>query len=183
MTRSSGYGWSASAIRFSDTSGPYESAVSIRLTPSSYARLRTRIASSWSAGGPQMPCPVMRMAPKPMRRTSRSPSWNVPDACAVVVMSQSQPYPDPSDGKHRRRDDEVHVVLDRRLDADEHDAEGEDPARCRRNQALADQADRENQQPEDPRQAADVEVEVPVRLLDRMQRVRQRAVVDCRPGR
>ena len=46
IRRSSGYGWSASAISSSLTSGPYESAVSIRLTPSSTARRRTAIASS-----------------------------------------------------------------------------------------------------------------------------------------
>src|SRR5215213_469292 len=73
ITRPSGYGWSASAIRFSLTSGPYESAVSIRFTPSSTTRRSSALAASGSSGGPQMPSPVMRMAPKPSRRTSRSP--------------------------------------------------------------------------------------------------------------
>ena len=69
ITRPSGYGCSASAIRFSLTSGPYESAVSIRLTPSSITRRSSARAASGSSGGPQMPSPVMRIAPKPRRRT------------------------------------------------------------------------------------------------------------------
>ena len=50
-----GYGCSASRISSSDTYGPYESAVSMKLTPSSTARRSTRMHSSWSAGGPQTP--------------------------------------------------------------------------------------------------------------------------------
>jgi hypothetical protein len=39
-------------------------------------------------GRPQMPSPVMRMAPKPRRVTSRSPPMlNVPEAAAVVAMA------------------------------------------------------------------------------------------------
>src|SRR6185312_10498819 len=84
MTRSSGYGWSASAISSSLTSGPYASAVSMWLTPSSTARRRTARALSTSAGGPVIPGPVRRIAPKPRRLTSSSPAiGNVPDAAAV----------------------------------------------------------------------------------------------------
>ena len=47
MTKSSGYGYSASVIRCSLTNGPYESAVSMRLTPSSTANARgSRMVSS-----------------------------------------------------------------------------------------------------------------------------------------
>ena len=49
ITRSSGYGCSASRISSSATNGPYESAVSMKSTPSSTARRSTRIASSWSS--------------------------------------------------------------------------------------------------------------------------------------
>src|SRR5688500_5835071 len=67
----------------------------MKSTPSSGRRWRTRMASSWSRGGPQMPSPVMRMAPNPRRVTSRSPPIvNVPAAVAVVVMTTT--YPDPS---------------------------------------------------------------------------------------
>src|SRR5690349_122697 len=41
--------------------------------PSSSARWSTRMASSWSSGGPQMPLPVIRIAPKPRRWTGNSP--------------------------------------------------------------------------------------------------------------
>src|SRR5438270_13881594 len=58
--------------------------------PSSTALRKTAMASSWSSGGPQMPAPVMRMAPKPSRRTGRSPSSMVPAVVSsramVVVM-------------------------------------------------------------------------------------------------
>src|ERR1700722_14298290 len=37
------------------------------------ARRKTRIASSSFAGGPQIPRPVSRIAPKPRRRTFKSP--------------------------------------------------------------------------------------------------------------
>ena len=35
----------------------------MKSTPSSGSRFSTAIASSWSAGAPQMPFPVMRIAP------------------------------------------------------------------------------------------------------------------------
>src|SRR5215204_4298308 len=51
--------------------------------PSSRVRLSTWRASSGSRGSPQMPSPVIRIAPKPMRFTSRSPPIeNVPAAAA-----------------------------------------------------------------------------------------------------
>ena len=54
-------------------SGPYASAVSIKFTPSSTARLRTFSAFCRSVGQPQMPSPVTRIAPKPSRLTVKSP--------------------------------------------------------------------------------------------------------------
>src|SRR5579859_2213709 len=55
----------------------------MKLTPRSMARLRTLIASWRSAGWPQTPWPVMRIAPKPRRLTSRSlPMRNWPDFAA-----------------------------------------------------------------------------------------------------
>src|SRR5215208_4041892 len=71
----------------SERCGPYESAVSIKLTPSSTDRWSTRTASSRSLGGPQIPEPVSRMAPKPMRLTVRpAPSVMVPAAAAGTVI-------------------------------------------------------------------------------------------------
>src|ERR1044071_2438605 len=54
-------------------SGPYASAVSIKFTPSSTTRLRSFSAFCRSAGQPQMPWPVTRIAPKPRRFTVKSP--------------------------------------------------------------------------------------------------------------
>src|SRR5207247_10982094 len=45
----------------------------MKLTPSSTARRRTAIAAAGSLGGPQIPSPVIRMAPKPRRCTVSSP--------------------------------------------------------------------------------------------------------------
>src|SRR6478609_7927741 len=54
------------------------------LTPRSTARRRTARALSTSAGGPVIPGPVRRIAPKPRRLTSSSPAiGKVPDAAAV----------------------------------------------------------------------------------------------------
>src|SRR5215470_6593173 len=53
-------------MMFSLTSGPYASAVSMRLTPSSTARRSTARAAARSLGSPQMPSPVIRIAPKPI---------------------------------------------------------------------------------------------------------------------
>ena len=51
----------------------------MRSTPSSTARRSTRTHSARSAGSPQMPLPVMRMAPKPRRCTLSSPRLKVPE--------------------------------------------------------------------------------------------------------
>ena len=60
--------------------------MSMKFTPSSAARRRTRTHSSRSAGGPHTPLPTMRIAPKPRRLTVRSPpKVNVPDAWATDV--------------------------------------------------------------------------------------------------
>src|SRR6266536_526125 len=45
----------------------------MNVTPSSTARRSTSSAPPGSAGGPQMPGPVIRIAPNPSRRTGRSP--------------------------------------------------------------------------------------------------------------
>src|SRR6202040_3335310 len=60
--------------------GPYQSAVSMKLTPSSTARRRTANAPLRSFGGPQMPSPVRRMAPKPRRCTEISPPSKISPA-------------------------------------------------------------------------------------------------------
>src|ERR1700722_406121 len=55
----------------------------MKLTPNSTARRRTAIAAARSFGGPQIPSPVRRIAPKPRRLTvSSSPSLMVPAAAA-----------------------------------------------------------------------------------------------------
>ena len=71
------------------TFGPYESAVSMKFTPSSTARRRTAIASSRSAGGPQIPGPVIRIAPKPSRLTVRSPPTSMVPAVAAFDIPAS----------------------------------------------------------------------------------------------
>lgn len=53
MTKPEGHGRSASQINRSAISGPYASAVSVSVTPSSTARRKTRPAPSESAGSPQ----------------------------------------------------------------------------------------------------------------------------------
>src|SRR6267142_3227954 len=45
----------------------------MKLTPSSVARRRTASADAGSLGGPQIPSPVIRMAPNPRRLTVSSP--------------------------------------------------------------------------------------------------------------
>ena len=74
--------------------------MSMKLTPNSTLRRSTRTAESGSLGGPQIPSPVMRMAPKPRRRTFNSPpSAKVPlrpaggpsafPACSFISISRS----------------------------------------------------------------------------------------------
>jgi hypothetical protein len=59
--------------------------VSIRFTPSSTARRKTRIPSSRSLGDPQKPEAMIRIAPKPRRATSSSPpSRKVPETRAFM---------------------------------------------------------------------------------------------------
>ena len=57
--------------------------MSNRFTPSSTTRRSNAFAASRSGGSPQMPGPVTRMAPKPMRLTVRSPIPMVPAAAAL----------------------------------------------------------------------------------------------------
>src|SRR2546428_5475305 len=58
--------------------------------PSSSVRRRTRLHSSRSAGSPQMPAPVRRMAPKPKRFTVKSPPRSiVPASAALMVVVRS----------------------------------------------------------------------------------------------
>src|SRR5262245_25070574 len=45
----------------------------MKLTPNSTARRRTASAPALSLGGPQIPSPVIRIAPKPRRWTESSP--------------------------------------------------------------------------------------------------------------
>src|SRR5215210_5576754 len=57
----------------------------MKLTPSSTARRSTRLAASRSGGGPQIPSPVMRIAPKPSRFTSTSPPRETVPAAAASL--------------------------------------------------------------------------------------------------
>src|SRR5262245_3387006 len=58
----------------------------MKFTPSSTTRRNTALATSRSGGSPQMPGPVIRIAPKPMRCTVRSPPTSmVPEARAGAV--------------------------------------------------------------------------------------------------
>src|ERR1700754_2814439 len=56
----------------------------MKLTPSSTARRRTALASSRLGGSPQMPSPVIRMAPNPRRLTVRSPPMSIVPAAAAT---------------------------------------------------------------------------------------------------
>src|ERR1051326_5233562 len=85
ITNPEGYGCSASAIRSSETCGPYDSAVSMRSTPSSIARRSTRRHSSRSFGGPQTPFPVTRIAPNPSRCTRSSPREKTLSSAPLIM--------------------------------------------------------------------------------------------------
>jgi hypothetical protein len=62
--------------------------VSMKFTSRPTARRSTRIASSGSLGGPQMPGPVIRIAPQPSRTTGVSPPiLNVPLDLAGCIVS------------------------------------------------------------------------------------------------
>jgi hypothetical protein len=77
--------------------------VSMRSIPSSSARRRTRLASSGSSGGPQMPLPVIRMAPKPRRRTSRSPPMVKVSMASTLATGRFSYAAEPVSTRPRRR--------------------------------------------------------------------------------
>src|SRR6266567_8832991 len=56
----------------------------MKLTPSSTTRRSVAMAWSWLGGSPQIPDPVIRMAPKPSRLTVRSPPTSIVPAAAAV---------------------------------------------------------------------------------------------------
>src|ERR1700730_9142281 len=58
----------------------------MKLMPSSNARRSTRLHSSRSAGSPQIPSPVIRMAPNPNRLTGMSPPMSIVPASAAVTV-------------------------------------------------------------------------------------------------
>src|SRR2546423_3408546 len=74
----------------------------MKLMPSSTARLRTAFATSRSAGGPQIPSPVSRMAPNPSRHTSRSPPRTMAPAADASVVVEATACPYPQDGVFNR---------------------------------------------------------------------------------
>ncbi len=55
----------------------------MKLTPSSMERRSTASASSRSSGSPQMPSPVIRIAPNPRRRMLLPASSKVPEEESV----------------------------------------------------------------------------------------------------
>jgi hypothetical protein len=60
----------------------------VRFTPSSTALRKVAIAAALSFGGPQIPDPVMRIAPYPSRLTVRSPPIKkVPADAAEIFCS------------------------------------------------------------------------------------------------
>src|SRR6478672_6349694 len=59
----------------------------MKFTPSSIARLSTDLATSRSGGSPQIPEPVIRIAPKPSRLTVRSPPMPIVPASAADAVS------------------------------------------------------------------------------------------------
>ena len=59
--------------------------MSMKLTPSSTTRRSVSLACARSGGSPQMPLPVTRIAPKPIRRTTRSPPISMVPAAAALA--------------------------------------------------------------------------------------------------
>src|SRR6266487_6926576 len=57
----------------------------MKLTPSSTARRSVALAWSASGGSPQMPSPVTRIAPNPIRATTRSPPISMVPAAAALT--------------------------------------------------------------------------------------------------
>ena len=58
--------------------------MSMKFTPSSTTRRSVAMAWSWLGGSPQMPRPVIRIAPNPSRFTVRSPPTSMVPAAAAV---------------------------------------------------------------------------------------------------
>ena len=58
--------------------------MSMKLTPSSTTRRSVAMAWSRLGGSPQMPLPVIRIAPNPRRLTVRSPPMSMVPAAAAV---------------------------------------------------------------------------------------------------
>ena len=61
--------------------------MSMKLTPSSTARRSAARAGSRSGGSPQIPGPVTRIAPNPIRLTVRSPPMLTTPAAAALTLS------------------------------------------------------------------------------------------------
>src|SRR5882757_3593995 len=76
--------------------------------PSSIARWSTACTAEGSAGSPHTSLPGNRMAPKPRRRTVRSPSWIVSGPLA----KRSIPYTMPHPCQRRTAFAPTHVVTD-----------------------------------------------------------------------
>src|SRR6202521_2417997 len=96
----------------------------MKLMPSSSARRSTRLDSSRSAGSPQIPSPVMRIAPKPNRLTGRSPPMSmVPASAALMVVvrsamtSSSNSRPPVSEGRRGRLPAVIYSRLNSGYDA------------------------------------------------------------------
>src|SRR5579862_3889214 len=60
----------------------------MKLTPTSTARRRTRRTSSGSRGWPQIPFPVIRMAPKPSLWIGRSPPMAQEPLTAALIVAE-----------------------------------------------------------------------------------------------
>src|SRR5262245_3122408 len=93
----------------------------MKVTPRSTARRSTAVASSRSAGGPQIPGPVTRIAPKPSRLTVRSPPTSIVPACAALLMGRGSfrrfPRVDPLTGRSAPSGARQPVVVRPRPDA------------------------------------------------------------------
>src|SRR5580704_17379117 len=74
----------------------------MKLTPSSTTLRRVAMACSRLGGSPQIPVPVIRIAPKPRRLTVRSPPTSmVPAAAAVGCALTLPPHADRSENRSR----------------------------------------------------------------------------------
>src|SRR3954447_6909616 len=106
----------------------------MKLTPSSRARRRTAFASSRLAGGPQIPSPVIRIAPNPSLRTSRSPPRvRVPATDAsLVVGATTCRYPQGEALNRDWRRLRLAFGLEREGELDVGPSDGDERARLRR---------------------------------------------------